>query len=68
LMVTFAPGTTAPEESDTNPTMDPTSFCANAVAEKNIAMTIVNAARQKVIQLGVDVLTQLCVDTLFVTG
>jgi hypothetical protein len=67
-MVTFAPGTTAPEESDTNPTMDPTSFCANAVAEKNIAITIVNAARQKVIQPGVDVLTQLCVDTLFATG
>jgi hypothetical protein len=67
-MVTFAPGTTAPEESDTNPTMDPTSFCANAVAEKNIAMTIVNAARPKEIQLGVDVLTQLCVDTLFAAG
>jgi hypothetical protein len=45
-MVTFALGTTAPEESDTNPTMEPTSFWANAVAEQNIEKTIVSAARE----------------------
>jgi hypothetical protein len=65
--------------------MEPTSFCAHAVAEKNIAIAIVNAAREQAmcapmpardlaadgllpIQLGMDALIQLGVDTFFVTG
>jgi hypothetical protein len=44
--------------------MEPTSFCANAVAEKNIAIATVSAAREEEIQPGVDALLHLSVDIL----
>jgi hypothetical protein len=46
-MITFVFGTAAPEESDTNPTMEPTSFCANTGTDKNIEMENTSAAQKQ---------------------
>jgi hypothetical protein len=47
LTVTFTLGTAAPDESDTNPTMEPTSFCAHAGTEKKVETEISSAAQNQ---------------------